>query len=263
MGRISGARGSATLITVYLLCICAQASPITGLVSTNGSVTVNLTQLLFASATGTPGIFNVAIPDTGSFSGLAGNSGIITSLSNTLINSGPEPIGVAFSDPNWMVFSGPPTNANISFGLQFINPGVFPVNDCSASIPLASQTCSLPNSPFNLTNNGPVPGGTTVTGVGILFSATGVATNTLTGETSNFTGALSTSGQVLDSTSGAILTTLQQVVASIEAGHNINANYSGGFSAFVPGGVPEPSTIVLASLGALSLMIGGFRRKRV
>jgi hypothetical protein len=263
MGRIPWVRASATLITIGLCSICAEATPITGLVTTNGSATVNLTQILFASTIGTPGIFSVGVPDTNSFAGLAGDSGTITNLSDTLTNTGPQPLGVAFSDPNWMVFSGPPTNANISFNLQFINPGDFTITACTALVPLAGQTCSLPNSPFDLTNNGPVPGGTVVTGVGILFSLSGIATNTLTGETSNFTGSLATSGQVLDSTSGAILTTLQQVVASIEAGHNVSASYVGGFSAFTPGGVPEPSTIVLGSLGALFLMVGSLRRKRV
>jgi len=90
----------------------------------------------------------------------------------------------------------------------------------------------------------------------------GIATNTLTGETSNFTGGLGTNGQVTDATAGATLSTMQQLVAAIEAGHNVSALYVGGFSA-IPSGVPEPSTIVLGSLGVLFLMVGSLRRKRV
>ncbi len=254
-------RSSVALMTLGLLSVCAEATPITGLVTTDGSAVVNLTQILFSSTTGTAGVFAVGIPTTGSFAGLAGDDGTITNLTNNSTNTGPNPVGVAFNDPNWMVFSGPPTNAHISFDLQFIDPGDFTSTACTALTPLAGQTCSLAGSPFDLTNEGPVPGGTTITGVGITFSVSGTATNTLTGETSHFTSGFGNSGQILDSNSGAVLSTLQQVVSSIEAGHSVTAGYTDGSSA-VATATPEPSTLVFASLGGLFLLLGNIRRKR-
>jgi hypothetical protein len=253
-------RSSVVAATLGLFSICAEATPITGLVTTDGSAVVNLTQILFSSTTGVSGVFAVGIPDTGSFSGLAGDDGTITNLTNNSTNTGPNPVGVAFNDPNWMVFSGPPTNADISFDLQFINPGDFTSTACTALVPLAGQTCTLPGSPFDLTNEGPVVGGSTITAVGITFSVSGTAVNTLTGETSHFTSGFGNSGQVLDATSGAVLTTLQQVVSSIEAGHSVTSGYQDGTSA-VASGVPEPSTVVFASLGGLFLLLGSLRRK--
>jgi len=255
MKRKFWVRASVTLMTIGLFSVCANATPITGLINTNGSATVNLTDILFASSSGTAGVFMDDIPATVSFAGLAGDAGAITNLNTVL-----EPTGTTFDDPNWMVFSGPP-NANISFDLTFIDAGNDPLGPCTALIPLAGQTCSLPGSPFDLTNEGPVDGGSVITAVGVSFAVSGIAVNTLTNETSDFTGGLGLSGQLLDSTSGATLTTLQQVVASIEAGHNVTGGYTGSFSAF-PSGVPEPSTIVLGSLGALLFIAGSLRRKK-
>jgi len=261
MGRIRGVRAGAALLIIGLFSICAEASPIIGLVTTDGSAIVNLHNFLFASTTGVAGVFAVSVPTTQSFSGLAGDNGTITNLNDAVETiGGPGP--VSFNDPNWMVFSGPPTNANISFDLQYVAQGDFTSTACTALTPTPGQTCSLPGSPFDLTNNG-TPGGS-VTGVTISINLSGTAFNTLTGETSHFTGIINNSGQIIDLSTGGQLNTLQQIVAAVEGGDNLQSAYVGAFSAtpIGGGGVPEPSTLVLGSLGALLFMVGSFRRKR-
>jgi hypothetical protein len=234
-----------------LFALCAYPAPIIGLLTTDGTATVNLDNIMFASTTGVAGVFADSLPLTNSFFGLAGDDGTITNLNNGITM---QPIGVSFSDPNWMVLSGPP-NANISFDLTFVTLGDFTTTDCSLA-PLAGQTCSLPGSPFDLTNDGS-PGGT-VTGVTISLALSGIVTNTLTGETSNFTGILNNSGQVIDATTGLELNTLQQIASAIEAGDNVTAGYTGAFSAVA---TPEPSTLMLTSLGVLLLAAATFKRK--
>jgi hypothetical protein len=258
MERNFVARGCAALLMVGLFSICAEASPIVGLVTTDGSATVNLHNFLFASTTGAPGVFTDSVPTTGSFTGLAGDNGAITNLNDAVETIGGLSGTVQFNDPNWMVFSGPP-NANISFDLQQVSQGDFTSTNCGAFPPVAGQTCSLPGSPFDLTNDG-TPGGT-VTGVTISIAVSGTAINTSTGETSAFTGIINNSGQLIDLNTGGQLNTLQQVVSAVEAGDNINSAYVGAFSA-VSTGVPEPSTIVLGSLGALFLAVGSIRRRK-
>jgi hypothetical protein len=231
----------------------AYGSIISGQVNTVGASSVSLTMIDFFSTVFTAHHFNVSVPVSGSFTGLAGSDGTINDLTNNLTNTGPQPVGTPFSDPGWMVFLGsvtpPIPNPNIRFDLTFIHAGDFTSTLCNSATPHPGDTCTpFAFSPFDLSNLG-TPGGP-VTGVAISFSVNGTAVNTLTNETSPFTGAFST--QIPN-------TSLQQVVATVSGGGIVTASYSANFVA----GVPEPSSIFLGSLGIVMLLAGvGFRKFR-
>lgn len=226
------------LSTVY-------ATPIVGTVNTTGVAAVNLTSINFLSGTFVPNLFLVSVPVSGSFTGLAGTTGTINNLTNNLTNTGPQPVGVPFSDPAWMVFTS--ASPVIDFDLTFIAPGVDGTAGCNKVTPLAGDTCTpFSFSPFNLQNLG---SGTTITGTSVAFSVAGNARNVSTGELSPFTGSFSTqiTGQ-----------NIEQILATINAGGTITNSYSANF---VVSAVPEPGTISLLGAGLIGL--GLLQRRRV
>jgi hypothetical protein len=230
----------------------AYATPISGVVNTTGVASVNLTTITFFSSTFVGNLFAVSVPVSGSFTGLPGSTGTIANLSNNLTNTGLQPVGTPFSDPNWMVFTA--ASPLIAFDLTFINPGSDTTAGCSKVTPLAGDTCTpFAFSPFNLQNIGPVPGGTTITGTSVAFSVAGNARNVSTGELSTFTGSFTTqiTGQ-----------NIEQILATINAGGSITNSYSANFIVTPPSTVPEPGTISLLGAGLIGLGLLQRRRAR-
>ena len=217
----------------------AYATPISGTVNSTGVAQVNLTSINFLSGTFVPNLFLVSVPVTNSFVGLAGTNGAITNLTNNLTNTGPQPVGVPFLDPNWMVFSS--ASPVIDFDLTLILPGIDTSAGCGSSA--VGATCTpFFFSPFNLQN--------TVTGTSVAFSVAGIARNSLTGEMTPFTGNFTTqiTGQ-----------NIPQILATINAGGTITNSYSANFVATA---VPEPGTILLFGAGLIGLGLLQRRRAR-
>ena len=111
----------------------------------------------------------------------------------------------------------------------------------------AGNVCTPPNSPFNLSDI--VSGGhiSALIGLGVA----GTATNTDTGETSSFTGTLSTQ---VDQTS------YEAILAMLADGGAFQTTYSGQFTA-TAAAVPEPGTLGMIFTGLGMLAIGlAFKR---
>jgi len=230
----------------------AYATPLGGVFNTVGSSSVNLTDITFVNIFSVPNLFNVSPPTTGSFSTLApGASGSIANLNSTL-----QPVGgnneTAITDVGWMSLPIAGAFPGARFDLEFIAPGAFTSTLCGAATPHAGDTCTpFAGSPFSLTNLGPVPGGTTVTGVLVGFSISGDAINLTTSEESDFTGSFST--QING-------TTLQAIIATIGSGGVITNSYSANFTVTPPSTVPEPATVSLFGAGLIGL--GLLQRRR-
>jgi PEP-CTERM motif len=216
----------------------AYATPISGTVNTTGVASVNLTSINFLSGTFVPNLFLVSVPTTGSFVGLAGTTGTIANLTNNLTNTGPQPVGVPFTDPSWMVFSS--ASPLIAFDLNFINAGTDGTAGCSSSA-IGALCTPFSFSPFNLQN--------TSLGTSVAFSLSGNARNVSTGELSPFIGNFTTqiSGQ-----------TIPQILATINSGGTITNSYSANFIATIP----EPGTISLLGAGLIGLGLLQRRRAR-
>ena len=229
---VLGALSFAALSTAY-------ATPISGTVNSTGVATVNLTSINFLSGTFVPNLFLVSVPVSNSFTGLAGTTGTISNLTNNITNTGPQPVGVSFADPNWMVFSS--ASPLIAFDLTFIAPGIDGSAGCSSSA--VGATCTpFSFSPFNLQN--------TASGTSVAFSVAGNARNVSTGELNPFTGNFTTqiTGQ-----------TIPQILAAINAGQSITNSYSANF---IVTAVPEPGTILLFGAGLIGLGLLQRRRAR-
>jgi len=217
----------------------AYATPISGVVNTTGVASVNLTSINFLSGTFVPNLFLVSVPVSNSFTGLAGTTGTIANLTNNLTNTGPQPVGVSFTDPNWMVFSS--ASPLIAFDLTFIAPGIDGTGGCGSSA-VGAVCTPFSFSPFNLQN--------TSTGTSVAFSVAGNARNSLTGELSPFTGNFTTqiTGQ-----------TIPQILATINTGGTVTNSYSANF---IVTAVPEPGTILLLGAGLIGLGLLQRRRAR-
>jgi len=229
---VLGVLSFVALSTVY-------ATPIVGTVNTTGVAAVNLTSINFLSGTFVPNLFAVSVPVSGSFTGLAGTTGTINNLTNNITNTGPQPVGVSFSDPAWMVFTS--ASPVIDFDLSFIFPGIDGTAGCGSSA--IGATCTpFSFSPFNLQN--------TSTGTSVAFSVAGNARNSLTGELSPFTGNFTTqiTGQ-----------TIPKILATINTGGTVTNSYSANF---IVTAVPEPGTILLLGAGLIGLGLLQRRRAR-
>ena len=171
------------------------------------------------------GLFDVGLASTGSFAGIGGTV-TVHNLDSTQQPTG-QTSGPGLPLSNFITFSARPT---WSITLTQILPGVFSSVDCSAT-PAVGQTCSPPNSPFNLSNIGGDQ-------VNVNFAFEGIANDGL-GNLSNISG---TFGTTFSNTS------LQAVLAAIQAGDAVVTTASGTLAA-VATPVPEPGSASSILLG--------------
>jgi hypothetical protein len=205
-----------------------------------GSFNISPTGVDFLPVGAGTGTFTVdPFTQTGVFVPLAGTIG---SASDFTFATAPinQPILLA----NFLTFAANPL---LRLDLTFINLGVFGQANCFAA-PAAGQSCSpsFPAlvtpanpagvSPFNLSN-------ITSTSSTLSFAVAGNLVNTVTGESTPFTGTFSTqfTGQ-----------NYQQILATWAAGGFATATYSGNF---VTGSnpIPEPGTMLLLSSGLIGI----------
>lgn len=153
--------------------------------------------------------------------------------------------GVSTTFNNFITFSAQPT---WSVGLTLLQLGSGGLAGCAGApgSGLAGQTCSIPNSPFTLTNQGN-PGGA-ATGVIVSFSflgsiTDGVSTNPVTG---NFSTTFSN-------------TDLQTILAAINNNQAITTSDSGTLT--IQSAVPEPSSLMFAGIGGLLVGLAAIRRR--
>jgi hypothetical protein len=197
-------------------------------------VTVTATAIDWLPGTGGLGCIQTGINTSVSFSGGTLGSGQTGSIKDLTAPT-------TFPVLNFMTFAAAP---GLSFDLSSLGPG--PSNTvCSSTLNPNGAPCSVfAGSPFTLTP--------TATGTSVALSATGIARDGTT-PNSTWIGAYTT--QI----SGV---TPAQIQATILGGGSETSTYSGDFTITAGSTVPEPATIG-TMLGGLLLVAGGlFRRGR-
>jgi len=138
------------------------------------------------------------------------------------------------------------TIGGYTFSLNFVAPGSFSPANCLTTPAVAGQTCSPPNTPFNLVNNDNGHGGVSSSAA---FSVSGFVTDP-SDNTYAYNGIF---------TSQFTNTSYQQLIAQIDGGSTIPVSYSLTIEA-TSLATPEPATFALMGAGLLAL--GGVIRVR-
>jgi len=228
-------RAFLTTAVIGVLSTVASAAIISGELNNAGDVQVTATDINFLPLGVGTGTFTVTPgTQTGSFIPLASTTGTILDL-----NQAAQPTGTPLNLANFMTFASAP---GLHFDLDFIDPGVYTAAECGLA-PAPGQTCTpFPSSPFNLAN--------TAVGSTASFTIRGIVSDGSGDPSSSFTGTISTSFTGIP---------YQQLLATVAQGGSVDASFQGNF---VVTAVPEPSTLVLSSLGALLVLGAGWRRRR-
>jgi hypothetical protein len=229
-----------TCVLAGLTAVNLPASTIFGIYTVDGNIAVTGSTIDFSlTTTNTPQEANVGSQGslTGTFA--ADNLGG-TVITMTDLNNGPEPVNTPISDPDFISFLSAPAGFP-TFTLTFIYPGSGGLAGCPPP-PLMTappQTCTVPGSPFTLTNNF----GGTSTG-SFVFAGTTTDGGTWVGDFSaNFT------------------VPYQTELAVLAAGGTVNDTFSG--TVFVTPATTTPEAnpgIMLASGLVLVLLSLGSRR---
>jgi hypothetical protein len=185
-----------------------RATPIAGVATTTGSMTLSALLIDFLPAGAGNGTFTVSAGGTGSFAALGGTAGVIKDLSSASV-----PVGTPISLADFMTFAG---NTNLHITLTMLNPGIFTSTACTATAAIG-QTCTPAGSPFNFTN-------TTANSSTISFSVQGLAVNSATAETSSFAGTVS----------GSFPANYQALLGVLGGGGSLSYSYSMSIAVTAP-----------------------------
>jgi len=260
-----------TILTGGLLLVSnALASPIGTLnTGSSGTVTVSLSSLFFNSDSAAMGggdsdvAAGTNLKFAGCASGTLGSAGCLALQEGITVNNNDLTL-TAPSTANENSFLTFAANPNLVFSINY-PPGPGSTNTNCATANANGLSCSVfAGSPILLTYNN----GATTASIGITGKAsdTGVAglaagSNYMGGFSQFFTTTLPNGNAPTPANIQLYFcpTGVCQP-ADFTAGRSLTSSQSGTFFAST---VPEPSTIVLGSVGALLLMVGSFRRKRV
>jgi hypothetical protein len=201
-------------------------------VATSGTVTGNNADALY----------DVGASSTGSFAPLVGTTTIVHDLDSTLEPTGSF-VGASLPLSHFISFTAQPL---WDITLTEVLPGVFGGGGCTGpTSALVGTTCSLPGSPFNLTNLG----GNQVSAA---FSYIGRASDGA-GNFTNISGSFQTTFSN---------TTIQGIVAALAAGQAVVTTGSGTLAA-TAAPVPEPGSTSMAAIGGALLMLSAAVRRRL
>lgn len=236
----------AALASVAILgCASAFAGSVddSGVLNITGSVQISNGEIQFAPFNGVSGDFLIGVPGTGVFAPLLGTTGNVLDL-----NSATEPVNQMVNVPDFMTFNAAP---NLSFTLTELPQGTDPLCDPNnLPPPAAGQACTLPGTPYDLTNQ-------TANSSTASFAVIGYVVDTNNpGVQTPFTGVFTTQFQE----------NFQSLVATVLSGGEVSATFSATFTA-TSVATPEPaSTVTMLSGGLLLIGIGvlgkRFRRAR-
>jgi hypothetical protein len=177
-------------------------------------------------------LVSTSLSQTGDFEALALTTGEVKDL-----NQAVAPIGIDFLLSSFLIFDA---DSDIAFDLRRINAGTFGAGTCLAPA-AAGQTCTPPNSPFNLANQ-------SATQSTASFSVSGDMRRISTGEITPYVMIFST--QFADQS-------YQSLLATIGTGGAVRASFS---AEAIP--IPEPGTMSLLAAGGLLTAVVGFMRRR-
>src|SRR3954468_5725260 len=219
-------------LTAVLIAVSSssEAKVVTGELNITGTVVFSSTLVDF-----TPGP-----NDTGTAPIVAGSGGTFTTLVGSLAIVRDIPIPSAGGILNAITFQAEPL---LRFDATAVEPGIFGASQCAVA-PAVGQSCTVPGTPFNLTN--------TRQGSTLSFEVSGFFVD-LSDGTANPTPYHGIA------TAQFIGKSYQQVLASMADGQNITTSYSASFG---PSVVPEASSVLMLSAGLLALGALGWRRSR-
>ncbi len=260
--RASIVRRALTLAGLALTAVSmVQAAPIVGTLRIAGEAEVTLTTIDFSpfvqgpAVDGTGRVVVTSGVGMGLFSPLTfGDQGDIVDRD---VNAGvvpAQPAGTPINVPNWLVFDNPAFR--YALDLTFILPGNYSSAECFAP-EATGQTCTPAappplTSPYNLTN--------------FIDTAAGLSSNA----------TLSVQGVLRDLDTGALTPyvfngilgaefqgqSYQDVLATLFSNGgtgSVLASYSGTINVTL---IPEPSTGMLAAMGAAGVLFARFFRRR-
>lgn len=238
------------------LCVCLlagltalnlSASPITGMFSIDGNITVSSALITWANTNApfTPNQANVGENGTGSFAALDGTIVTIQDLT-----SATEPVGSTFGPDPFISFNADPTMPSLL--INYIYAGIFSGAECTAA-PAVGQTCSPTGpsggaSPFNFTN---VQGNQ---GVPPIESTAGFT----------FGGVTSAGGIWEGQFSADFDVPYQTVLSNLATSGSVTDTYSSVLTVTVSSATPEPGpgTMLGSGLGLILLSVGSKRLLR-
>lgn len=198
-------------------------------VATSGTVTGNNADALY----------DIGASSTGSFAPLIGTTTTVHDLDSALEPTGSF-VGASLPLSHFISFTAQPL---WDITLTEVLPGIFGSGGCNSAA--VGATCSLPGSPFNLTN---LAGNQ----VSAAFSYIGRASDGA-GNFTNISGSFQTTFSN---------TTIQAIVAALAAGQAVVTTGSGTLAA-TAAPVPEPGSTSMAAIGGALLMLSAAVRRRL
>ena len=209
----------------------SEAKVVSGELDLTGAVIFTSTLVDFTPAFGGSGRASIVDGSSGTFAPLIQSTAIIQDIPL------PPPGGILDA----ITFPAAPL---LHFNATSVDPGIFGSAQCALA-PAVGQTCTVPGSPFNLTN--------TREGSTLSFELNGNFVDLSDGKAdpTPYHGI---------ATAQFIGRSYQQVLASIDGGQGVTTSYSASFAPSVV--VPEASSVVVLGTGLVVVGALGWRRSR-